>query len=57
MYTVVWTDEKGNDRYERVSSKDEVRALIKAKNLIDDDDVLIFPPEADEIALTTSDFE
>lgn len=57
MYTVVWTDGNGNDRYERLSSKDEVRALIKEEGLIEDEDALIFPPEADDIALTTADFE
>lgn len=56
MYTVCWTEYDGisayNDKWERCESREEVAALLKKHNLLDDGDVLIFGPEADNCLLT-----
>lgn len=55
MYTVCWTDENGNDCWDRCESRREVAALLIKHRLEDDEDVLIFTPEADECTMTTED--
>lgn len=56
MYTVLWSDETG-DHYERCDFREEVAALLDSKNLWDDADVLIFPPEADDLACSPEDLK
>lgn len=54
MYTVCWSDSKG-DHWERCSSRSEVAALLQKYKLEDDDEVLIFPPDADDLVITSCD--
>ncbi len=54
MYTVCWTDATG-DHWERLSTRDEVRAFIQSHNLQDDADVLIFTPDADDMTIEVED--
>lgn len=55
MYTVLWTDWKGNDRWERCSTQDEVDALLDREN-IRDADTLIFLPDADDFSVDGEEF-
>lgn len=47
MYTILWT-ENGSDHWERCESRREVAALLIREGLEDDEDVLIFMPDAEE---------
>ena len=54
MYTVLWStfaDGKSTDRWERCENREEVARLLIREHLIDDSDVLIFGPEADDYLL------
>lgn len=55
MYTVLWSDSNGNDRWCRCDGKEEVKQVIIANNLQDDADVLIFPPDADDLTIEVED--
>lgn len=55
MYTVCWTDPDGTDRWERCESRREVAALLMRHGLEDDDDVLIFGPDADDALIAIED--
>lgn len=57
MYTVFWstwnafTDGGSTDRWERCETREEVAELLVRENLINDSDVLIFGPEAEDYLL------
>lgn len=54
MWTVLWR-ENDQDRWDRLDSKEEVFALLdqlRENPNVCEDDTWIFPPEADEFALT-----
>lgn len=54
MYTVCWT-ENGKDCWDRFECRRAVAAFLIEHGLEDDEDVLIFTPEADECTMTTED--
>ena len=56
MYTVLWIDAEGNDRWERCESKEEVNELL-AQGDIREEDTWIFHPKADDFAVTGDIFE
>jgi hypothetical protein len=51
MYTVIWIDNSGNDRWDRFDSKEEVSELLDKEDLRYED-TWIFGPEADDYATT-----
>ena len=54
MYTVLWTNFKNGeptDLWERCESREDVASLLIRNQLIDDADVLIFGPEAEDYLL------
>lgn len=55
MYTVLWTDSNGKDRWERCEDRAEVVSLLNREHLVDDDDVTIFTPEADDCTISQED--
>lgn len=58
MWTIMWT-ENSQDRWDRLETKEEVMQLLDSldKNPgVSKSDVWIFPPQADELALTGNDF-
>lgn len=55
MYTVLWTDSNGQDRWERCEGRGEVVSLLYREHLVDDDDVTIFTPEADDCTILQED--
>lgn len=59
MYTVCWValDSYGcNDRWERCENKSAVKDLLIGNGLLDDPDVLIFGPGANEYTMSPADF-
>jgi len=56
MYTVLWIDAEGYDRWERCESKEEVNELL-AREDIREEDTWIFLPKADDFAVTGDIFE
>lgn len=54
MYTILWTSTDG-DHWERCNSREEVANILTLNNLTDDEDVLIFGPDADDYTLTQQD--
>lgn len=58
MWTIMWT-ENSQDRWDRLETKEEVMQLLDSldKNSGESKgDVWIFPPQADDLALTGNDF-
>lgn len=55
MYTVLWTDCNGNDRWERCDDRAEVVSLLNREHLVDDDDITIFTPDADDCTISQED--
>ena len=55
MYTVCWIDENNKDRWERCESRSDVIALLMREHLQNDEDVLIFSPEAEDSTVTCED--
>ena len=55
MYTVCYTNENGQDVWERCESRNEVAALLTREGLRADPDVLIFTPEADDETIAAED--
>ena len=54
MWTIMWT-ENSQDRWDRLETKEEVMQLLDSldKNSgVSKGDVWIFPPQADDLALT-----
>ena len=51
MYTVLWIDGNGNDRWERCESREEVNELLERED-IREADTWIFTPRADDFAVT-----
>ena len=51
MYTVLWIDSNGNDRWERCESRVEVNELLDRED-IREEDTWIFTPKADDFAVT-----
>lgn len=57
MWTIMWT-ENSQDRWDRLETKEEVMQLLDSldKNSgVSKGDVWIFPPQADDLALTGND--
>lgn len=58
MWTIMWT-ENSQDRWDRLETKEEVMQLLDSldKNSgVSKGDAWIFPPQADDLALTGNDF-
>ena len=58
MWTIMWT-ENSQDRWDRLETKEEVMQLLDSldkKSGVSKGDVWIFPPQADDLALTGNDF-
>lgn len=53
MWTVCWTDDNG-DRWERCFSVEEVIAIVEN---LDNDNVLIFSPNAEDCTVAVDDLE
>lgn len=47
MYTVLWTDQHGEDHWDRFETSDDVTWYLKKNDLLYDEDVLIFYPDAE----------
>jgi len=56
MYTVIWIDAHGNDRWDRCDSSEEVNALLDREDARNGD-TWIFLPDADDCAITGIDFD
>ena len=54
MYTICWTDERG-DHWSRCDSRREVAGQLIKNGIEDDPDVLIFTPEADDCTISAED--
>ena len=54
MYTVCWI-ENGEAKWDRCESRLEVINLLLAHGIQDDEDVLIFTPDADDCTITAED--
>lgn len=52
MYTILWTDPSGEDRWDRFSNRAAVLDFLKKNNLLEDEDVTIFTHEADDYAVS-----
>lgn len=58
MWTIMWT-ENSQDRWDRLETKEEVMQLLDSldkNSVVSKGDVWIFPPQADDLALTGNDF-
>lgn len=58
MWTIMWT-ENSQDRWDRLETKEEVMQLLDSldnNSGVSKGDVWIFPPQADDLALTGNDF-
>ena len=58
MWTIMWT-ENSQDRWDRLETKEEVMQLLDSLDQnsgVSKGDVWIFPPQADDLALTGNDF-
>lgn len=55
MYTLCWTDANGNDKWDRFEDRRSLMAAIIKNHLEDDEDVLIFGPDADDCLMTVED--
>lgn len=58
MWTIMWT-ENSQDRWDRLETKEEVMQLLDSldkNSSVSKGDVWIFPPQADDLALTGNDF-
>lgn len=55
MYTVLWVDREGNDRWTRCFNRDEVNFLLDQEN-IRKYDTLIFPHDADDLSINGEEF-
>lgn len=55
MYTVCWKDPGGKDRWDRCDSRREVASLLIKEGLEDNEDVLIFTPDADDCTMSVED--
>lgn len=51
MYTVCWT-ENGSDYWDRFDSMEEVAQMLIEHHLEDDEDVLIFSPDAEDYLIS-----
>lgn len=54
MYTMCWVDTNGNDRWDRFSSRKALVDAIIDLQLEEDEDVLIFSPDAEDARLNIS---
>ena len=48
MWTVCWTDNHGDEHFQRCEHQENVMALLIAEQLQEDEDILIFSPAADD---------
>lgn len=55
MYTMCWTDKNGLDKWDRFESRRKLMAAIIENHLENDEDVLIFGPDADDCRMTVED--
>jgi len=54
MWTVCWKDEEQCDRWDRFGTREDVADLVRTLlNKVDvcEDDILVFPPEADDLTI------
>ena len=56
MYTVIWIDAHGNDRWDRCESCEEVNDLLDREDARNGD-TWVFLPDADDCAITGIDFD
>ena len=56
MYTVIWIDAHGNDRWDRCESSEEVNNLLDREDARNGD-TWVFLPDADDCAITGIDFD
>lgn len=55
MYTLCWTDNNGNDKWDRFEDRRSLMAAITKNHLENDEDILIFGPDADDCLMTVED--
>lgn len=55
MFTVLWVNERGADRWERCDTRKEVAKLLDKENIWDSD-TLIFPHTAEEFCIDGATF-
>ena len=59
MYTILWTETDKNgkikDRWERAKDRREVASLLIREGLQDNEDVMIFSPEAEDYLVSNED--
>ena len=55
MYTMCWTDENGHNKWNQFIDRRSLMAAIIKNHLENDEDVLIFGPDADDCRLTVED--
>ena len=55
MYTVCWVDNEERSHWEHCESRREVAALLVKNRIENDEDVLIFTPDAEDFLITAED--
>ena len=55
MYTVCWVDNEERSHWERCENRREVAALLIENRIENDEDVLIFTPDAEDFLITAED--
>jgi hypothetical protein len=60
MWTICWKDDEQRDRWDRFESRkdviDLINTLIREVDVCEDD-ILIFPPEADDLTIPYDEIE
>jgi hypothetical protein len=60
MWTVCWKDDEQRDRWDRFEIREDVVNLVNTlvrEVDVSEDDILIFPPEADELTIPYDEIE
>ena len=60
MWTVCWKDDEQRDKWDRFETREDVinlaNTLVREVDVCEDD-ILIFPPEADDLAIPYDEIE
>ena len=60
MWTICWTSDKNGDGWDRFETREDVINLANTlvrEGDVSEDDILIFPPEADDLAIPYDEIE